>query len=56
MSMEAYERLIAQQEILAKLIEAETEAAKSDVRYSHEEVFGNLRAELSQLPPEDMNE
>ena len=56
MSMEAYEKLTAQQDILAKLIEAETQAAQTEIRYTHDEVFGELRDELSKLSAEDTDE
>lgn len=56
MSMEAYERLTAQQDILEKLIEAEAQAAKTDIRYTHDEVFSELRAELSGFSAEDADE
>ena len=53
MSMEAYEQLVAHKEIFAKLMEAEVEAAQTSVRYSHDEVFAELRAELDSIVPED---
>lgn len=53
MSMEAYEQLVAHKEIFAKLMEAEVEAAQTSVRYTHDEVFAELRAELDSIVPED---
>ena len=46
MSIEAYERKLFQSEIYFKLKEAELEAKFTDVRYSHEEIFSDLRASL----------
>ncbi|MHB1652712.1 MAG: type II toxin-antitoxin system Phd/YefM family antitoxin [Desulfitobacteriaceae bacterium] len=43
MSIEAYERKQFESEIYFKLKEAELEAKSTDVRYSHEEVFSDLR-------------
>ena len=48
-NVEAYEKLSAQKDIMIKLIEAEAQAAQTDVRYDHETVFGELRAEISKL-------
>jgi len=53
MSIDTYEQLVAHKEIFAKLMEAEIEAAQTNVRYSHEEVFSSLRAELDSLDTED---
>lgn len=47
MSIEAYERKQFQSEIYFKLKEAEFEAKTTDKRYSHKEVFDNLRKELA---------
>ena len=47
MSMEAYERKLFESEIYFKLKEAELEAKTIDKRYSHKEVFDELRAKLS---------
>ena len=47
MSIEAYERKLFQSEIYFKLKEAELEAKSTDVRYSHEEIFSDLRANLA---------
>lgn len=46
MSIEHYEDMQYNNEILAKLQEAEIEANNSDVRYSHDEVFKQLRQRL----------
>ncbi|QSZ27658.1 type II toxin-antitoxin system Phd/YefM family antitoxin [Aceticella autotrophica] len=46
MSMEAYERKLFESEIYFKLKEAELEAKSTDKRFSHEEVFNELRARL----------
>ncbi len=47
MSMEAYERKMFESEIYFKLKEAELEAKSTDKRYSHKEVFNELRARLT---------
>ena len=47
MSMEAYERHQFESEIYFKLKEAELEAKITNKRYSHKEVFDELRAKLS---------
>lgn len=47
MSIEAYERKLFESEIYFKLKEAELEAKSTAVRYSHEEVFADLRARLA---------
>ncbi len=47
MSIEAYERKLFESEIYFKLKEAELEAKSTDVRYSHKEIFLDLRANLS---------
>lgn len=46
MSMEAYERKLFESEIYFKLKEAELEAKTTDKRYSHKEVFEELRARI----------
>ncbi|MCX7903411.1 MAG: type II toxin-antitoxin system Phd/YefM family antitoxin [Caloramator sp.] len=46
MSMEAYERKLFESEIYFKLKEAELEAKSTDKRFSHEEIFNELRARL----------
>jgi hypothetical protein len=46
MSMEAYERHQFDSEVYLKLKEAEIEASSTDKRFSHEEVFGDLRKQL----------
>lgn len=46
MSIEAYERKLFESEIYFKLKEAELEAKSTDKRYSHEEVFSDLRGRL----------
>ncbi|MHB8126832.1 MAG: type II toxin-antitoxin system Phd/YefM family antitoxin [Desulfitobacteriaceae bacterium] len=47
MSIEAYERKLFESEIYFKLKEAELEAKSTNVRYSHEEIFSDLRASLA---------
>jgi len=47
MSINAYERKLFESEVYFKLKEAELEAKSTDKRYTHEEVFSNLRARLS---------
>lgn len=47
MSMEAYERYQFKSEVYFKLKEAELEAKTTDKRYSHKEVFDELRSKLS---------
>ena len=47
MSIKEYERLQFEQEIIIKLLEAEQEARNSTKRYSHEEVFDNLKERLA---------
>lgn len=47
MSMEAYERKLFESEIYFKLREAELEAKSTDKRFSHEEVFNELRARIA---------
>ncbi len=43
MSIEQFENMQHNNEIFAKLREAELEANNTDVRFSHAEVFNNLR-------------
>lgn len=47
MSIEAYERHQFESEVYFKLKQAELEAKTTDKRYSHKEVFDELRAKLS---------
>lgn len=47
MSMEAYERHQFESEVYFKLKEAELEAKTTAKRYSHKEVFDELRTKLS---------
>jgi len=47
MSMEAFERHQFESEVYFKLKEAELEAKTTNKRYSHKEVFNELRAKLS---------
>ena len=47
MSMEAFERHQFQSEVFFKLKEAELEAKTTNKRYSHKEVFDELRVKLS---------
>jgi len=47
LSMEAYERKMFESEVYFKLKEAELEAKTTDKRYSHKEVFNELRARLT---------
>ncbi|MEC0266776.1 type II toxin-antitoxin system Phd/YefM family antitoxin [Paenibacillus anseongense] len=47
MSIEAYERKQFESDIYFKLKEAELEAKSTDKRYSHEEVFSELKANLA---------
>ena len=53
MSIEAYERKLFESEVYLKLKEAELEAKTTGVRYSHEEVFSDLRAKLADKVAED---
>ena len=46
MSMEEYERLSFEHEIHLKLLEAEIQAAQNKTRFSHDEVFAELRGKL----------
>lgn len=47
MSIEAYERKLFESEVYFKLKEAELEAKSTEKRYSHEEVFLDLRSRLA---------
>jgi prevent-host-death family protein len=47
MSIEAYEHKLFESEIYIKLKEAELEAKSTDVRYTHEEIFSDLKANLT---------
>jgi prevent-host-death family protein len=47
MSIEAYEQKLFESDIYFKLKEAEMEAKSTDKRYSHEEVFSDLRARIA---------
>ncbi len=47
MSMEAFEKHQFKSEVYFKLKEAEFEAKNTDKRFSHKEVFGELRKKLS---------
>lgn len=47
MSIEVYERKLFETEIYYKLKEAELEAKNTDVHYTHEEIFSDLRANLT---------
>lgn len=47
MSMETYERKLFESDIYFKLKEAELEAKSTNERLSHENVFSNLRKELT---------
>jgi len=47
--MDAYEKQLIRQDIFLKLKEAEYETEHTDIRYSHEEVFGDLRRKIKDL-------
>ncbi|MCL6591522.1 MAG: type II toxin-antitoxin system Phd/YefM family antitoxin [Firmicutes bacterium] len=53
MSIETYENKLFESEIYFKLKEAELEAKKTGARYSHEEIFSDLRASLADKVAED---
>jgi len=53
MSMEAFERHQFESEVYFKLKEAELEAKTTNKRYSHKEVFDELRAKLSERSHSD---
>jgi PHD/YefM family antitoxin component YafN of YafNO toxin-antitoxin module len=52
MSMESYSGLISRIDTELKLKEAELEAAKTDIRYSHDEVMSRMRKRLADIPDE----
>ncbi|MBS4030073.1 MAG: type II toxin-antitoxin system Phd/YefM family antitoxin [Clostridiales bacterium] len=47
MSIEAYEQKLFESEVYFKLKEAELEAKSTDKRYTHKEVFTDLRKRLA---------
>ncbi|MBH5317506.1 type II toxin-antitoxin system Phd/YefM family antitoxin [Paenibacillus sp. GSMTC-2017] len=47
MSIEQFENMQYDKEIFAKLKEAELEASKSDVRYTHSEVFDKIKQKIN---------
>lgn len=53
MSIETYERKLFESEIYFKLKEAELEAKSTNVRYSHEEVFSDLRVRIADKLEDD---
>ena len=53
MSIEAYERKLFASEIYFKLKEAELEAKTTDQRFSHQEVFADLRARFARKADKD---
>ncbi|MCT2536706.1 type II toxin-antitoxin system Phd/YefM family antitoxin [Aquibacillus koreensis] len=54
MSIEAYERKLFESEIYLKLKEAELEANSTDKRYSHEEVFSDLKERITKKVKDDV--
>ncbi|MBP2079766.1 type II toxin-antitoxin system Phd/YefM family antitoxin [Oceanobacillus polygoni] len=54
MSIEAYERRLFESEVYFKLKEAELEAKSTDKRYTHEEVFSDLRSRLANKVDDDV--
>lgn len=54
MSMEAYEKKIFESEVYFKLREAELQAKSTEKRYSHEEVFSDLKSKLAKKVSEDV--
>jgi len=54
MSMETYERLQFDSEIYFKLKEAELEAKTTGQRFSHEEVFSDLKRQLQEQAAKDV--
>ena len=44
LSYDAYKRRKFEEDVYLKLMEAELQARGTELRHSHEEVFGNLRA------------
>jgi len=53
MSIDAYERKLFESEIYFKLKEAEIQAKSTDKRYSHEEIFSDLRTRLANKTEDD---
>ncbi len=53
MSIEAYERNLFETEIYLKLKEAELQAKSTDKRYSHKEVFEDLKTRIAEKMDED---
>ena len=47
MNIEAYEQKLFESELFLKLKEAEIEAKSTKKRFSHDEVFSNLRSTIS---------
>lgn len=54
MSIEAYERNFFENEVYFKLKEAEQESKSTDKRYTHEEVFLELRSRLANKVEDDV--
>ena len=54
MSIEAYEHRRFESEVYLKLKEAEFEAKSTDKRYTHNEVFDELRDNLAQKAAQDV--
>lgn len=54
MSMETYERLQFDSEVYFKLKEAELEAKTTGQRFSHEEVFSDLKRQLQEHAAKDV--
>lgn len=52
MSMEAYEQKQFENEVFLKLREAELEAKSTKTRYSHDDIFSELRAEIAKRSEE----
>lgn len=50
MSIEQYENIQQNQEVFMKLKESEHEANNSNERYTHSEVFSNLRMQIRNRP------
>lgn len=53
MSIEAYESKLFESEVFFKLKEAELEAKSTDKRYSHEEVFSDLKSRIANKADEE---
>jgi hypothetical protein len=49
MSMDGYAELMTRVDIELKLKEAEIEAARTDVRYSHEDVMSEMRKKVREI-------